>query len=266
MQDILVELAEAILKKPDQDFLCYVRQDWNPQIRPAPATRAWMDASSEAFAYRCLPMDIANAHGWEILAPAGFSAVWLGGPRKEDVLIKPDSGTPHGGAPVSAFGEGTITFHVNGIFRTPLGWNLLVTGSPNWAKDGIAALTGIIETDWSPYTFTMNWRFTRRGRWVRWEAGEPICFLMPVQRGALEQFRPRIVPLSKDPDLAGQLADWTKSRNDWHAKMAQTMPKKPADQWQKTYMQGRDMHGATPAADHQTRIRLHPFVKEVAKP
>jgi hypothetical protein len=28
-----------------------------------------MDASPEAFAYRCLPLNIANAHGWGILTP-----------------------------------------------------------------------------------------------------------------------------------------------------------------------------------------------------
>jgi Family of unknown function (DUF6065) len=29
--------------------------------------RAWMDATDQRFAYRCLPLNIANAHGWEIL-------------------------------------------------------------------------------------------------------------------------------------------------------------------------------------------------------
>jgi hypothetical protein len=36
-------------------------------LRAAPATRPWMDETSDAFAYRCLPLNIANAHGWEFL-------------------------------------------------------------------------------------------------------------------------------------------------------------------------------------------------------
>ena len=44
------------------------------------------------------------------------------------------------------------------------GWNTFVTGPMNGIKDGIAPLSGVIETDWSPYSFTMNWRFTRPGK------------------------------------------------------------------------------------------------------
>ena len=80
-------------------------------------------------------------------------------------------------------------------------------GSPNSAKDGVAPLSGVIETDWSPYTFTMNWRFTRRNHWVRFEANEPICFIQPVQRAALERMDPKLVPLASNPDL--QAADAT---------------------------------------------------------
>ncbi|HEY8289962.1 MAG TPA: DUF6065 family protein, partial [Acetobacteraceae bacterium] len=168
------------------DFLCYLHEGWQPLIRPAEATREWMDATPEAFAYRCLPLNIANAHGWEILTPAGFSAYWRGGSATADVIVRPDRDMPPASAPVSLFGQGTVTVHIQALFRTPPGWNLLVGGSPNRAKDGIAPLSGVIETDWSPYTFTMNWRFTRRNHWVRFEANEPVCFVFPVQRDALE--------------------------------------------------------------------------------
>ncbi len=169
------------------DLTCYVRDGWRPKIRPAEATRAWMDASPERFAYRCLPLNIANAHGWEILASTGVSAYWTGGGGVEDVVVRPDPGTPADAAPVSLFGQGVLTFHVFGLFRTPPGWNLWVGGSPNLPKDAIYPLTGVVETDWAPYTFTMNWRFTRRYRRVRFERDEPICFIFPVQRAVLEE-------------------------------------------------------------------------------
>ena len=59
-------------------------------------------------------------------------------------------------------------------------------GPINRPKDGIAALSGIIETDWSPYSFTMNWIFTRPDTPVRFEKGEPYCYIFPVSCGALE--------------------------------------------------------------------------------
>ena len=50
-----------------------------------------MNATHYRFAYRCLPLNIANAHGWEVLSPAGFSAIWHGGPAIEDVKITVDA-------------------------------------------------------------------------------------------------------------------------------------------------------------------------------
>lgn len=47
-------------------------------IRPAPHERDWMDATDQRYAYRCLPLAIANAHGWELLCQAGFEAIWDG--------------------------------------------------------------------------------------------------------------------------------------------------------------------------------------------
>jgi hypothetical protein len=40
----------------------YLRPGWEPLNRPAEATREWMSAMPEAFTYRCLPLNIANAH------------------------------------------------------------------------------------------------------------------------------------------------------------------------------------------------------------
>jgi hypothetical protein len=70
------------------DFLSYLHEGRQPLIRPAEPTRAWMDAMPEAFAYPCLPLSIANAHGWEILTPAGFSAYWRGGATPVGVIIR----------------------------------------------------------------------------------------------------------------------------------------------------------------------------------
>ena len=247
------------------DFLCYLHEGWHPLIRPAEPTRPWMDRTPELFAYRCLPLNIANAHGWEILTPAGFEAYWRGGSSTADVVVRPDVGMPSSSAPVSLFGQGTFTIHVQALFRTPPGWNLLAGGSPNSAKDGVAPLSGVIETDWAPYTFTMNWRFTRRNHWVRFEAGEPICFIQPAQRDALERMNPKFVPLSDNPDAARQFAAWSELRNSFQAKVAEKAPSAPTDQWQKRYYRGLDMDDKPGVPDHRAKLRLKPFVQGVAE-
>ena len=241
------------------DLICYLNPGWAPLIRPAPATRAWMDDTPESFAYRCLPLNIANAHGWEVLSPCAFDAIWNGETGVEGVTIRPDGGAQPERLPVSLFGQGVVTFHMEGIFRTPEGWNLWVGGSPNRAKDGISPLTGIVETDWSPFTFTMNWRFTRPGQWIRFEALEPICFLFPVQRAAIEDFAPKFEPLDADPATMERFRAWSRARDEFHRSMAANPPAAPADRWQKHYYRGVDTRGECLAMDHRTKLRLKRF-------
>src|ERR671914_419696 len=126
-------------------LIAYMIDGHRMDIRPAPIEREWMDNTGERFAYRCLPLNIANAHGWEILCPSGFVAAWNGGRDKDAIEIFPD--------------EGTVA-------------------------------PAIIETDWAPYSFTMNWQFTRPGAAVRFEKDEPYCHIFPVRRGQLEAFEP----------------------------------------------------------------------------
>ena len=45
------------------------------RIVPGRQRRLWMDETHSRFAYRCLPLTIANAMGWEILLPARVMAV-----------------------------------------------------------------------------------------------------------------------------------------------------------------------------------------------
>ena len=246
------------------ELTAYLHPGWAPLIRPAPATRPWMDLTPESFAYRCLPLNIANAHGWEILSPCGFEATWDGGTGVEAVTIRLDPGADPQRAPVSLFGQGVLTFHVEAIFRTPPGWNLWISGSPNRQKDAIAPLTAVVESDWSPFTFTMNWRFTRPDQPVRFEAMEPFCFLFPIERASLEAFTPAFAPLDADPATAERFRAWSAARDEFQARMREEPPKAPADRWQKHYYRGVDASGAALIADHRTKLRLRPFDRAAA--
>lgn len=239
---------------------CYLHPGWAPHIRPASPRRDWMDATPEAFAYRCLPLAIANAHGWEILSPCGFWARWAGGTNPDALEIRLDAGTAPADAAVSLFGQGIVTFHVAGLFRTPPEWNLFITGPLNAIKDGLAPLSGIIETDWSPYTFTMNWRFTRVDHWVRFDLGEPFAFFFPVERALFDRVEPRFAPLADDPALATDFEDWSRSRTAFQAQVVANPPSAPTDRWQKLYYRGIGPSGQSmPAPGHRTKLRVSPF-------
>jgi hypothetical protein len=165
---------------------------------------------------------------------------------------------------VSLFGHGVLTFHVEGIFRTPPGWNLFVTGSPNRFKDAIAPLAGVIETDWSPFTFTMNWRFTRPGQTIRFEAMEPFCFLFPVQRATLEAVEPRFEALNADAATMKRFQAWSEARTAFVQRMQVDPPSASSDRWQKHYYRGVDAAGAKLIQDHRAKLRLSRFDRSAA--
>jgi hypothetical protein len=241
-------------------LIAYVIDGMTLDIRPAPVERDWMDASKERYAYRCLPLNIANAHGWELLNPSGFNATWNGGPQLDAITIIPDSDATL--FPISYFGHGTLTFHIPCIFRTEPGVDLMAQGPVNRPKDGISALSGVIETDWAPYTFTMNWLFTRPGATVRFDRGEPFCHIFPVKRGALEGVKPRMCRLSEEPELKKQYQTWNTSRLQFNADLKRPGSSAQAEKWQKLYYRGADVAGQTKIGkDHRTRLRLRPFSK-----
>ena len=229
-------------------------------IRPAPVEREWMDNTQDRFAYRCLPLNIANAHGWEILNPTGFQCVWDGKDSLDAIKVVTDRGDP---APaISHFGAGVLTFHIMCLFRTEPGYDLYVTGPVNNPKDAIYALSGIIETDWAPYTFTMNWRFTRPGKVVRFDAGEPFIHFFPMKRGEIEAFEPTATSIENEPELRDALAKWEESRNKFNHDLSIPDSEARKQAWQKLYYHGLDAAGQkVKAVDHKTRVKLKAFTK-----
>ncbi|UVE17462.1 DUF6065 family protein [Pseudomonas sp. LS44] len=244
-----------------KDLTAFVLDGHPFHIRPAPLERTWMDNSPQRFAYRCLPLNIANTYGWEVLCTSTFSAVWDGGGDKEAIRIVPEGGDTC--PAVSHFGGGVLTFHIPCLFQTEAGIDLFVTGPINRPKDAISALSGVVETDWSPYTFTMNWLFTRSGQRVRFEEGEPICHLFPIRRGDLEEVSPSLRQLSENPELEHEQKTWSENRTAFNASLSDPQSKAAQEQWQKSYFQGTTPSGQPAAHGHRSRLRLKPFKETI---
>ncbi len=242
------------------ELIAYVYPGWEPRVQAAVQRRQWMDETPESFAYRCLPLAVANAHGWEILSPCGFDARWNGHEHVDGVEIRLDSDVKPHHAAVSLFGQGTVTFHVEAIFRTPPGWNLWVGGPPNSAKDGISPLSAVVEADWSPYTFTMNWRFTRPDNWVRFEENEPICHIFPILRSTINSVNPSIRSIDDEVGLREQFEMWSESRNQFQDHIRQNPPEAPSEKWQKLYYRGITPDGVSAISDHLTKLRPKQFL------
>jgi hypothetical protein len=215
-----------------------------------------MDKTPQRFAYRCLPLNIANCHGWEVLTAAKVKAVWRGGSGLDALTIETDAPPHH--RPVSHFGSGILTFHVPCLFQTEPGYELFVSGPPNRPKHGIAPLTGIVETDWSPFTFTMNWRFTAPGE-VVFKAGEPYCFFFPIERSLLPNTEPEFRLLRDAPELEREFNAWQAARNDFNRDLTVEGSKAREEGWQRTYFKGFAPSGKPAPKDHRTRQRVRAF-------
>lgn len=272
------------MSDPKHRLIAYeLHQAEDMRVGIAPVDRAWMDASHQRAPYRCLPLVIANQAGWWLRSPATFTAYWDGGLAKENVqldfapppettnlfdlfapiTVSADMPSPVvvGDARISShFGNGIITFSIPYLFRTPRGINLWVKGPTNYFKDGVSPLEGVVETDWLPATFTMNWKLTRPHHAVRFERGEPICMIVPVPRGLAEQLEPVYVPLDDNAELASEYREWERSRDAFNKDLSLRKTEAVQRGWQRDYMKGRTVRGQE-AEEHQTRLRLREFTR-----
>jgi Family of unknown function (DUF6065) len=250
------------------DLTCYLIDDHPADVRPARSRRKWMNQTPNSYAYRCLPLSIANAHGWEVRCPLTFEAEWNGGSKTDDVQITFEEGgnsflgTKKTALVESHFGSGILTFTLGVIIRTCPGYDLWVTGPVNEFKDGIQALSAIMETYWMPFMFTMNWKFTRPNLKVKFEKDEPFCFFFPIEHGLLERFNPTFKQISEDPDLERQYKFARGERgflpvlDDKELKVEEKDRKRLL--FQGWYMRG-EMPDGTEIVDHQKRVQPKPF-------
>jgi uncharacterized protein DUF6065 len=197
-------------------------------------------------------MLLANQHGWAILNPGNVEVSWDGSASTDGLTITDENSDAN--MAVSHFGHGILTWRLPFLFRTPVDTDLLMRGPANSPKDGVAPLEGMIETDWSPATATMNWQVTRPHHVVRFVADEPIAMIVPVPRGQIERYSARLEHLNDDPELQRSYGAWRLNREQF---LEELVPReRRRDEWQADYFAGRI--GGDRALGHEHhRTRLH---------
>jgi hypothetical protein len=214
---------------------------------------------TSGFAYRCLPLNIANAHGWLILNDAPFVAQWNGGTARSSTVIEQTESEGMRLLAASHFGYGVLTFQIDCLFRTEPGYDLWVTGPVNMIKDGIQPLSAVVETDWGGFTFTMNWRFTRKFTPVAFERHEPICMIFPLKRGLIETVEPEIRRLEEDERTVSAYRAWAESRTTFNTNLNVKGSQEQQQKWQKDYFRGDALNWGKGPTDHRTKVQLKPF-------
>jgi hypothetical protein len=206
-------------------------------VVPLTAKRNWMNESRDKFAYKCIPLNVANQYGYAVLCPADFTLDWWGGKEEKDVDFYVTSEEDYFIDHLhSYFGGGTFTIHVDFIIRTPEGFSTYIRGVPNETKQGLKPLDAIVETDWLSYTFTYNFLLTEPGSYS-FKKGEPLFVFFPIERNTVENFKLIESKIENNPELSEDF-------KDYHEKRLKTITaplKKPT--WQYFYRDGVNASG-----------------------
>jgi len=103
---------------------------------------------------------------------------------------------------------------------------------------------------------------------LRFEAGEPFCFLFPVPRGLIDSVEPEIRDIAADPETKRRYDLWNTSREKFNADLKQWDPAAVKEKWQKHYYRGVWFEGgeANPRPPHQIKLRVQPFADKTNEP
>jgi hypothetical protein len=199
------------LTKPQIEFY-QLYEDYLPKIEQASPRREWMDRTTDKHPYKCIPVTRANAHGWTIRLPHDVVVQWDGGEGSGNLQVLEGLNIDNGINMVdTSLGSGVLSFHAHMLIKTPKPYNLYVTGAPNELVKGAVPLTGVVETWWSPYTFTMNWKLRYVNRPVLFPKGLGFVHFFPVNSIELEQWETVVKPVQEHPHASEHL-EWANDR------------------------------------------------------
>jgi len=205
-------------------------------------------------AYYCLPLTIGNQYGFVIKSLYDFTVHWNGGINPSDVTIKFDNPTEYGqlfGLQKidPHFGMGTFTIQLGFILRTPKGVNIMTGNPPNYFIDGIAHMTGVVETDNLRRDFTFNLKITRAGHNIKIHKGDWIGYFIPYPRHFVDTFS---VVDSQDIFTQDQVNEEQKCSDDFGVERSTMDPKKRNGNGRR-YWNGEDVYG-NQFPDHQKNL------------
>jgi len=91
---------------------------------------------------------------------------------------------------------------------------------------------------------------------VKFAKDEPFCFILPLPHLALEDIKPRILPLSADAELAAEHDAWLASRIEYNQLIDESATGSSTEPWRRYYFQGKSPRGLTAPETHRTKRKL----------
>jgi hypothetical protein len=170
--------------------------------------------------------------GWVILSPTDFTVEWDGGEGLAATKVTAEDENFAKNCS-SHFGHGIVTFILPYLFKTNNNIALMIRGATNFWIDGAQALDGLVETYWSNYSFTMNWKILQKNKPVLFKKGDPICMIIPYPIRLLENMDVVYKSITTEPEINEAHSKWGAYRRAFNAD-----PNR-GDKWQKDYFIGK---------------------------
>lgn len=225
----------------------------NFKLEQADFRRQWMDETPNQYAYHCLPLKIANQIGWVLKNPTSFNATYVNDDFESSVKIEFDNlndQEKYGFDISSHFGNGIITFTLPFIFKTPEPWCIWARGLPNYYKDNVCFLEGIIETFWTHMSSTYNIKLIEKDKKIRFEKDEPLAFFTITNLKEIDES----TIIFKNPQENKKFSDDFKVWKDKRSEANNNYTRKEI--WQKHYKKGVHDQTLEKNKDHKSKINL----------
>ena len=160
------------------DVKAYLVEPGYSNINPMQVKRDWMDNTSDAHAYKCFPVSLANQIGWSISFPEDISFIWDGISNYSDEHIKIINGEKYVHA---KRGNATLSFNTGYVIKTNNGVEMQHLPPPNIFIDGVQAFSTIINTSFFDGEFPCVLKVTRPHTEITIKANTPVISIVPFK-------------------------------------------------------------------------------------
>ena len=168
------------------------------KLEPLNIKRDWMNNVSDAHAYNCFPISLANGLGWSISFPEDIIFIWDGiDTDKEEGHVKILSGEKYVNENRRS---ATISLNTNIKFITDKDVTMLTMPIPNLFLDTVIPYTSLISTSFYPHPLPAALKVIKPNVKIILPANEPILSVIPISLKTLNDTEMHIYNLEYHKD------------------------------------------------------------------
>ena len=170
----------------------------NVSLEPLSIKRSWMDNVTNAHAYHCFPISLANGLGWGISFPEDISFIWDGiDTDREEGHITILSGSNYVNENRRS---ATLSLNTHVKFITDENTTMLTMPVPNLFIEGITPYTSLISTSFYPHMLPAALKITKANSVITIPAHTQIIAVLPISINKINNTEIEVYDFLTNPD------------------------------------------------------------------